>query len=265
MKITHNNIIALILDDESRSVLFREIASQDGNELKTINAISDAIDNLKAIDKSEMIRIKNILLDEGSEGEYILDNFVSHKDFPETLLYELLNENKCISALSHRKQPINFLIDLIAKHDGCLEAIITVGRYYYLSESISVSKFVKHINRYQYSSWLLSSLINILDKDNPKTQPFLDLIATIESGSELIQQYFDLVMERELINTTDISLIIEKAAEKNHRFLKAISQNSCTPLDILIELSTIQDIKYAKKIRINSQETLKNKVESNTQ
>ncbi len=62
MNITHNNIIALILDAESRANLFKAIDSEKGREVKTINAIANAIHSLDFISESEMIRVKNILL-----------------------------------------------------------------------------------------------------------------------------------------------------------------------------------------------------------
>ena len=53
MNITHENIIGLIFDPESRSDLLKAIALQNDNSLNIENAVSDAILNLKAIAKSD--------------------------------------------------------------------------------------------------------------------------------------------------------------------------------------------------------------------
>ena len=111
----------------------------------------------------------------------------------------------------------------------------------------------------KYSSWLLSNLWHCLDDDNPKTQPYLDFIATTKYGSELLQKQRDRKLERELEATTDLEFIKEKAATQNPKLLKAIARNNCTPIELLAELSTIKDTKYVRKIRINALETLQRK------
>ena len=73
MNITHKNIIGLILDPESRADLFKAIALESDNSLNIRNTIADAIDNLKAMDESQMIQIANILLEEGNTGEELVD------------------------------------------------------------------------------------------------------------------------------------------------------------------------------------------------
>ena len=62
MNITHENIIRLILDPKSRSNLFKAIASENNTSPDIKNAVSDAIYDSQAIDESEMVQIKNILL-----------------------------------------------------------------------------------------------------------------------------------------------------------------------------------------------------------
>lgn len=263
MEISSSNIVQLILDDSTRENLFKAIALEDGSEPIISNRISNAIRSLKSIAESDIVRIKYLLLNEGYKGESILEYFVSHQDFPESLLYELLDLDKCLMALCHRKQPIIFLLKLIEKHDDASEAIITVGQYYYFQADISVSQFINYIDKYKYSSWLLSNLFHCLDGENPKTQNYLNFIATIEYEAKLLQKQRNRELEREFLteleNTTDIKFIEEKAATKNYKFFRAISCNDCTPIELLTELSTIKEVKYAKQIRINALETLKRK------
>lgn len=263
MEITSSNIIRLILNDSTRENLFKAIALEDGNEPIISNRVSDAVRSLESIAESDIVQIKYILLNEGYKGERILEDFVFHPDFPESLLYELLDLDKCLMALCHRRQPINFLLKLIEKHDDAWEAIITVGQHYYFQADISVSQFINYINNYKYSSWLLSNLFHCLDRDNPKTQHYLDFIATTEYGIELLQKQQARELEREFLTeletTIDLEFIEEKAATKNPKFLKAIAGNNCTPIELLTELSTIKEVKYARQIRINALETLKRK------
>jgi len=152
---------------------------------------------------------------------------------------------------------------LIEKHDDAWEAIITVGQYYYFQADISVSQFINYIDKYKYSSWLLSNLFHCLDGDNPKTQHYLNFIATTEHGSELLQKQRERELEREFLTeletTTDIDFIKEKAATKNPKFFRAIACNDCTPIEIVKKLSTMKEVKYARQIRINALETLRKK------
>lgn len=263
MEITSSNIVRLILDNFTRENLFKAIALENGNKPIIINQVSDAIRSLESIAESDIVRIEHILLNEGYEGERILEDFVSHQDFPESLLYELLDLDKCLMALCHRRQPINFLLKLIEKHDDAWEAIITVGQYYYFQADISVSQFINYIDKYKYSSWLLSNLFHCLDGENPKTQHYLDFIATTEYGAELLQKQRALELEREFLTeletTTNIKFIKEKATTKNSEILRAIACNNCTPIELLTELSTMKEVKYARQIRINALETLRRK------
>ena len=252
MNITHDNIVNLILDPESRYDLFKAISLENNNSLNIRNAIADAIYNLKAIDESQMVQIQNILLPEGIRGEKILSDFVSNKYFPKRLLYELLDENKCISALCHKREPIYLLLKLIKKYDNCSEAIITIGKHYYLSPEVSSSKFADYVEKYKEKDGLLSSLIHILELENPKTEIFTSILKTGNQKYELIKLCFDLLKAKELTISEDIEFITKMAATNNPRFLRAISCNHHTPKDILMRLSVSKNIKYAKEIRHNS-------------
>ena len=258
MNITHENIIELILDSESRSDLFKAIALQNDNSLSIENAVSNAILNLKAIDESQIIQIKDILLEEGNIGERILSNFVSERHFPEQLLYELLDKNKCISALCHKREPIDFLLKLI-ENDDCSEAVITIGKHYYRSPDVSNSDFADYIEKYKAKYLLLSSLIHILDLKNQKTDIFIDILKTSNYKNELTKLCSDLIAEKKLAVTEDIAWINETASTGNPRFLRAISRNYHTPTSILQKLSTVEKIKYAKAIRHNAINNLRNR------
>ena len=162
MEITSVNIVRLILDDSTREDLFKAIGESlvedialENNKEPIISKVGmfhetslhDAIRNIESIAESDMIRIKDILLNEGYRGESILEDFVFRNDFPKSLLYELLDLDKCLMALCHRREPIDFLLKLIEKHDNASEAIITVGRYYSFQEDISVSQFISYVDK----------------------------------------------------------------------------------------------------------------------
>lgn len=238
MNITHKNIIGLILDPESRADLFKAIALESDNSLNIRNTIADAIDNLKAMDESQMIQIANILLEEGNTGEEILSDFVSNKYFPEQLLYELSDKNKCLLALCHKREPIDLLLKSIKKHNDCTEAIVTIGKYY-RSPEISIFHFADYIDKYKVKYWLLSNLIHNLDLENPKTKIFINILETSEYRVELGKLCFDLLKAKELAVTEDIVLIEKMVATNNPKFLRAISRNPHTPIDILKKFSII--------------------------
>ena len=209
-----------------------------------------------------MLHIKDVLLKEGNKGESILSDFVSNKHFPEQLLYKLLDEDKCISALCHKRKPIDLLLKLIEKQDNCHEAVITIGKHYYRSPEVSSSKFADYVEKYKANYWLFSSLIHILELENPKTDIFTGILKTSKHKAELAELCYDFLKAQELAVTEDISIIVEMAATNNPRFLKAISRNYHTPKDVLKKLSVIKEAKYAKTIRHNSINNLKLKTRS---
>ena len=254
MNITSENIIALLLEDSSRAEIYKAIASE--KEIRTIDIVSDAIQH-SSFSEVEIEKLKKNLLQEGDIGEEIFLCFISHEDFPKRLLYKLLSENKYLNSLIHRREPIDFLLKLIETNNDCIEAIITVGRHYYLSQYISSNEFADYVKKYQHHDWLLSSLTHILDRENPKTEPFLEILKATESGHELREKYFERMIKRELSTTTDIQLIEEKFATNNHKYLQAIAKNPYTPVKILKKLTNLRGMKYSKYIRLDAQENLK--------
>ena len=259
MKITRDNIIDLILNAETRRKLWQAIAEERNIKLHTINSVFDAIYDLDFITDEEFIQIKNILLNEGEIGEDILDCFVSSKYFPEQLLYELLDKNKCISALCHKREQIDLLLKLIEKYDDCSEAIITIGIHYYNSKNISKSTFNNFILKYKQHSWLLSSLTNQLNETNPKTKHIINLLQTDEFEKKNIEKYLERSTATNLLTTKDVEFIVEKFNTNNPMFWHSIFQNPNTLIYILQKLSAITEIKHSKKIRSNSLANLNNR------
>ncbi len=71
-----------------------------------------------------------------------------------------------------------------------------------------------------------------------KSKVFRALIVPMGEGKKL---YEELLIEKELLLSKDLSFIKEKFETKNPRFLKSISLNTFTPINILNQLVGISN------------------------
>lgn len=250
--ISEQNIVESLLNEEKRKFIIEKINSESGSKLPFTNLISEI--SLKALLTVESVnKLKECLLNSEDTSKSIFENFIFNPTFPHEMLYELLNENKFIHSLAHRSGPIDLLLKIARTKNSPDEALLTVGDYYYFSPKVSPAKFQSFIEEFTTEEHLLVSLTYKLNGKDEKSAIFEKVIQNLKDLKELYQE---VLMEKKLLSATDKDLIEKQFYTKKPKFLRSISQNMATPINILEKLVEISNIKYASSIRENAFQTL---------
>lgn len=265
MEIDQKNLVKKLLDKDQRKEILSAIKKEEGSYGELTNKIANLAYEAE-FSNEEIRQLLEVLSKEGHVGESIFDDFIFNKSFPEDLLYELYDSNKYKCALAHRSGPFELLFKIAREKNGYDEAILTIGESYYELDSISTEVFKAFIEEFNFSEWLLRSLIQCYSYNNKtdtlvnnKTEILIEVIKKSDYKEELIPLYEEIKMSKNIMITDDVDFIIEKYKLKVPRYFQAISLNKNTPPDILNELSKVSGIKFAKDIRVNSLNNLKNR------
>jgi hypothetical protein len=254
-KITTQNLLPLLIEEASRKRIFKKYQAETGRHLVFRNHISEIAAKVE-LNLEEAQALKKVLLDSGHTGRSILKNFIAQVNFPAPILFELLAEKECLTALAHKTGPIKLLLEIARTTKGHEEAILTIGKYYYSSNEISVEEFQAFLEEFGHSEWLLTTLLHTIRDNNEKAIIFNNYVNNSPNNYELKELHEELQMEQELLVTTDKNLLKTKHKTKNPRFLRAIAQNTATPLKVLLSLKKANRVKYAGSIRSYAIETL---------
>lgn len=254
-KITSQNLLPLLLEEASRKRIFKKYQAETGKHLIFRNHISEIAAGIE-LSLEEVQGLKKILLHSGDTGRSILGAFIAQVNFPVPILFQLLAEEECLTALAHRIGPIDFLLEFARTTEGYEEAILTIGKYYYSNNEISPEVFQAFLEEFGHSEWLLKALLHTVSHNNEKAGIFKAFVENYSNNYELKELHEELQMEQELLVTTDKNLLKIKHKTKNPRFLRAIAQNPATPLKILLSLKKVNRVKYAGSIRNYAVETL---------
>lgn len=254
-KITTQNLLPLLLEEASRKRIFKKYQTESNKRLFFMNHLADTAMKIE-LSLEEAQALKKVLLNAGDTGRDILGNFIAQTNFPVSILFDLYEEKECLTALAHKAGPIDLLLKIARTTKGHEEALLTVGKHYYHNNDISSNEFQAFLEEFGQSEWLLTALIHTIRSDNKKALIFKTFVENSPNNYELIELYEELQMEQELLSTTDKNLLKTKHKSKNPRFLRAIAQNTATPLKVLLSLKKANRVKYAGSIRSYAIETL---------
>lgn len=254
-KITTQNFVSLLSEEASRKRILKKYQSENGNKLVFSNHLFEVAAQIE-LNLEEAQTVKKVLLDAGDAGRQILEGFIAQANFPVSILFELLDEKECLTALAHKEGPIDLLLKIAQTTEGYEEALLTIGKHYYNNDEISSEEFQAFLEKFGHSEWLLTALAHTIRGNNRKAASFRKFIDNKPNNEEIKALYQELLMEQELLLTEDKNLIKAKHKTKNPRFLRAIAQNTATPLKILLSLKKVNRVKYAGSIRTCAVETL---------
>lgn len=254
-KITTQNLVSLLLEEASRKRILKKYQSESGTKLVFSNHLSEVAARVE-LSLEEAKGIKKILLSAEDTGRQILEGFIAQPNFPVSILFELLDEKECLSALAHKAGPIDLLLKIARTTEGYEEALLTIGKHYYSNNEISFEEFQAFLEEFGHSEWLLTALAHTVRGNNRKAASFRKFIDNKPNNDAIKALYQELLMEQELLSTEDKNLIKAKHKSKNPKFLRAIAQNTATPLKILLSLKKATRMKYAGSIRTHAVETL---------
>lgn len=258
IEVTENNIVDLLLDDDRLRSIIEVYKNETGSNLVFRNTISELSARVP-LNLDLVKSLKNNLFKCGQEGEEIFEGFIFNGDFPHEMLFEFLEERKFITVLAHRRGPIELLLNIARLENPPSEALLTAGQFYYDSSEISPNKFSSFLKEFSNQEVLFISLARYINKKDEKSLIFRDFV----SGSEKILRLHEKVLISYKLKTTkDLPLIIEKFNTKVPMFLRSISKNKFTPVEILESLTEISNIKYASTIRFNARTRLNEKTKT---
>jgi hypothetical protein len=254
-KITTQNFLPSLLEEASRKRIFKKYQTENSKRLFFVNHLSEVATKIE-LSLEEAQALKKVLLDSGETGREILENFIAQANFPVSILFELYEEKECLTALAHKAGPIDLLLKIARTTEGQEEALLTIGKHYYNSNEVSSEEFQAFLEEFGQSEWLLTALVHTVRDNNKKASIFENFVDNSPNNYELKELYEELQMEQELLSTTDKNLLKIKHKSKNPRFLRAIAQNTATPLKVLLSLKKANRVKYAGSIRSYAVETL---------
>jgi len=158
----------------------------------------------------------------------------------------LINNHIAIQTLGHLPLSDKFLLKIAYQVD---EAVITLGKRYFIDENYSSYDFVELLRKFKDNEWLWRVLINMDYTSNEKRRILLKSLFSLTNFEELKRLVIEQSIEKHLTKTKSIKQINKYYKSNNCRFLRAIAENPVTPSYILNELRNIKNAKYANQIR----------------
>ncbi len=254
--VTKDNFISLLLDKENCDSILKRYESEQGGKLPFRNHIKNLSTEVR-LDFETATLLKNKLLTKGKIGENIFEELIFNPTFPEKLLYQLLEENKFILSLAHRKGPIDFLLKIARIEGSPSEALLTIGHHYYDSEKISVQQFKSFLDEFSSREELFISLAYYIKEKNEKQEIFS---LFIKDNIEIRNILEVSIITKELLHTSDQDFISEKFKQGFPKYFVSIAKNIHTPIELLEKLMEVKQIKYASIIRSAAAQTLRKKM-----
>lgn len=216
------------------------------------------------LDNKEDIKVESNLIIECQQklnGTKIEDElwsdtlgFIDNESLTDEVFNYFYENNVAITALGHLQLKDEFLWLLV---DQVEESILTLGIRYFTEDKYSVEEFRKFLLKFTTCDWLwnilISTNINNPDKDKVLKKTLFSSTNLDNYKQKLIEQS----IERNLKNTERTKIIIKYYKINKPRYLRGIAQNPITPLNILEELITIRNIRYAKDIRQFASENIR--------
>lgn len=228
------------------------------NKIPNDFSIDDFVQELDyiCIDNELILSIREKLMYSTIEDRFWSEvlPFLYNNSYCDELIEYLINNNLALTALAHLNLKDEHLIKLFDIAD---EAILTYGKRIYSSELYSIDEFDEFLRKFTTTYWLWSSLLKTPLVSNEKYKVLIKNLFSITSFADLKEQYLKDNIYRVLTYTNKLNLIEKYYQNGDNYYLKAISQNINTPINILGNLLNLSYGKYSKQIRNNAKETLK--------
>lgn len=183
--------------------------------------------------------------------------FIKVDCLTDDLLEYLITQKIAVDTLAHLSLPDKYLWMLTQYAE---EALITLGKRYFISDNYSVEEFSSLLKQAPSTYWLWSSLLFVTTNNVYKRKTLIKSLFLLTDFADLKENVIEEITEGILSRTSRIDVIIKHYAIDKPRLLRGIAQNRFTPKDILIELSHVENVKFAKQIRQMSSDNLKTKL-----
>lgn len=194
---------------------------------------------------------------EGNNLEDLIWNeTLSHypKQLPDAICHYLIDNEIAITSLGHTRQS-DKIMWVLGRHVH--EAALTLGKEIFKSTSYSSEDLKLLLETFHENHWLWNSLIFEKASSQSKQKLFNQQLNSRDDFTDIKVKKKELEIEVLLKQTDSEEMIREYYSKNNPKFYQAIAQNINTPIDLLISLENIENIKCAKNIRRFSAENIK--------
>lgn len=172
--------------------------------------------------------------------------FISIESLKDELIEYFINNKIALDILGHLPLPDKHLRSIANVSE---EAVVTLGKRYYIEDKYMDYEFEKFINDYTNCYALWSTILSLRPSKNKKRKILIKRLFLNTDFDDLKKRVIEENKEKTLIKTKKIEMIEECYKTRKEGFLKAIAQNPATPQYILTELAIIKNVKYANIIR----------------
>lgn len=172
---------------------------------------------------------------------------------PDDLCFYLIENKLALTALGHTRPSDKVLFEL-----GHIvpEAALTLGKEIYSSQNYQLNDLKRILEDYSNLHWLWNSLIYVTPSDSSKKEYFISELSRRPDFEDIENTRQELGIAEVLKHTSSIATITKYYTQATPRFLDCIAANPYTPLELLEELATTKNIKFARSIRSRSCENI---------
>lgn len=180
--------------------------------------------------------------------------FIDNESLTNEVFNYFYENNVAITALGHLPLKDEFLWLLVGQVE---ESILTLGIRYFTEAKYSVEDFRNFLLKFTTCDWLWNTLISTETSNPDKDKVLKKTLFSSTNFDNYKQKLIEQSIERNLRSTNRIKIINKYYKINNPRFLRGIAQNPITPLNILVELINIKNIRYARDIRQLASENIR--------
>jgi hypothetical protein len=138
-----------LLDAEERATLLPDVAGD--RTLALLNRLEQLLPRCHATTE-QIVRLIGELPVSGVQDQ-LFETLLDHPAMPEALLFELLEQERFITALGHRRGP-QLLLEHLVKRFAYPEAIATLALHYYGRDDHPIESFVAFVRRHRHCAML---------------------------------------------------------------------------------------------------------------
>lgn len=213
------------------------------------------VDDMLIVDGMTLVEVRRKLQGTSVEEQFWHQTlpFVNVDCLSDDLVDYFIAQGIALDMLAHLPLSDKYLWILAEQVE---EALITLGKRHYLSDAYTTEEFVVLLEKASKNYWLWSSLLSVKSNNTSKRKSLVKRLFLLTNFDDLKENVIEEIAEGILSRTTRTEVIRKYYVSKKPRFLRGIAQNPRTPRDILIELSNIGSIKFAKQIRQMALDTM---------
>jgi hypothetical protein len=173
---------------------------------------------------------------------------------PDYICHYLMDNEIALSTLGHTKQSDEIMWVL-----GKLvpEAALTLGQEIFMNDVYTANDVKQLLDTFYNDHWLWNSLIYLEASGFEKQEIFNKRLASRNDFDAIKERKEELTVEILLKQTKSVELIRKYFLQKNPRYYQVIAQNIHSPIDVLEELQSVKDIKFARNIRNYATENIR--------